>query len=316
MSIVDRALRRRKKIAEWEANLEELYKKYPRLGEIAHLLAQISLEVVYLQMGQGKMGLTLEELNKKRTALLNEKKALFEKYALPENIEAVKWDCPLCEDRGFLNVGEKCACLLAEESQQRWELSGLGPRQKKQTFNSFSLKWYEDKKRYRTILEECVSFAENICRGKAVDNLLLCGNIGTGKTHLCSAIANYVLQAGISVAYLKIGILMDLIREAKYNFDSQVVRPINRLQSLYQVDLLIIDDLGTEVVSDFVREQLFYLIDERLNFHLPWIISTNLSLNEIGTLYEDRLSDRILGTSTVLKFTGASIRQQLKVLRG
>ena len=75
------------------------------------------------------------------------------------------------------------------------------------------------------------------------------------------------------------------------------------------MDLLIIDDLGTEVSTDFVREQLFYLFDERISYCLPWVISTNLMPNEIGTIYEDRLSDRILGTSRVLKFSGTSVRQ-------
>lgn len=315
MSLGERALKRQKKIAEWEIRVGALYEKYPRLGEIARLLAQMSLETVYLGMGQGKMGMTQEELVKARQALLSEKKVLFKKYNLPKNIDQVWWDCPQCEDRGFLNVGEKCTCLLEEEMRQRWELSGLGPEQKEQTFKNFFLNWYKDKKRYALILQQCVEFAEKICAREKVDNLFLSGSIGTGKTHLCSAIANYVLQAGVNVAYLKIGIMLDLIRESKYNFEKNAVVFSDRLKSLYRVDLLIIDDLGTEVATDFVREQLFYLFDERINFRLPWIISTNLLPNEIGAIYEDRLSDRILGTSTILKFTGPSIRQQLKVLR-
>ncbi|MGI6587519.1 MAG: ATP-binding protein [Peptococcia bacterium] len=315
MSLGERAVKRQKKLAEWEARVEALHQKYPRLGEISRLLAQMSLEIVYLAMGQGKMGMTVEELDKARQALQSEKRALFKKYNLPENIDGVWWDCPKCEDRGFLNIGEKCTCLLEEEIQQRWKFSGLGPEQKEQTFKNFSLEWYEDKKRYALILQQCVEFAEKICAGEKVDNLFLCGSIGTGKTHLCSAIANYVLQAGVNVAYLKIGTMLDFIREYKYNFEKNVVAFSNRLKSLYRVNLLIIDDLGTEVATDFVREQLFYLFDERINYRLPWVISTNLLPNEIGATYEDRLSDRILGTSTILKFTGPSVRQ-LKIVRG
>ena len=116
---------------------------------------------------------------------------------------------------------KKCACLLAEESQQRWELVVWGPT-KKQTFNSFSLRWYEDKKRYRTILEN-VSLLPKIFVEVKLWTIFYYVGILVPENCLCSAIANYVLQAGISVAYLK-KVLMDLIREAKYNFDSQVVQ--------------------------------------------------------------------------------------------
>lgn len=314
MPLAGRALRRQNKITEWETRVEALHKKYPRLGEISRLIAQISMETVLMGMGKGKMGMTWEELDKARETLLEEKRVLFKKYNLPENIDRVWWDCEKCEDRGFLGVGEKCTCMLQAEREIHWKSSGLAPQQKEQTFNTFSLNWYEDKERYRTILKQCIEFAEKLGAGEKAENLLLYGAIGTGKTHLCSAIANFVLQSGLDVVYLKIGTLLDLIREAKYNFEKNATFTAKQLQNLYRVRLLIIDDLGTEVSTDFVKEQLLHLFDERINYRLPWVISTNLSPNDISAMYEDRLSDRILGASQVLKFTGASIRK-LKTAR-
>lgn len=314
MSLGERALKRQKKVADWESRIEALHQKYPRLGEISRLFSRMSLELVMLEMGQGKMGMTREELLRAQEALQAEKKQLLEKYHLPENIYDIWWECPKCQDTGFSGIGEKCTCLLQEEQQARQHDSGLPPEQQEQTFNSFSLKWYEDKARYRTILQQCIEFAEKVCAGEKTDNLFLCGTIGTGKTHLCSAITNYVLQAGKSVVYLKIGTLLDLIREYKFNFEKDNTITPQHLRDLFQVDLLIIDDLGTEVSTDFVREQLFYLFDERINYRRPWVISTNLLPNEIGAIYEDRLSDRILGTSRILKFSGTSIRQ-LKAIK-
>jgi DNA replication protein DnaC len=314
MNLAERALKRQKKIADWESRIEALHQKYPRLGEISRLFSRMSLDMVMLEMGQGKMGMTREELIQAQEALQAEKKQLLEKYHLPENIYDIWWDCPKCQDTGFSGIGEKCACLLQEEQQARRHDSGLTPEQQEQTFNSFSLQWYEDKTRYRAILQQCIEFAEKVCAGEKTDNLFLCGTIGTGKTHLCSAITNYVLQAGRSVVYLKIGALLDLIREYKYNFEKDDAITPQHLRDLFQVDLLIIDDLGTEVSTDFVREQLFYLFDERINYRRPWVISTNLMPNEVGAIYEDRLSDRILGTSRILKFTGTSIRQ-LKAIK-
>lgn len=308
MSQAGRALKRQKKIAEWETRVEMLHKKYPRLGEIAQLFAQMSLELAMLGMNKGKMGMTGEELLKAREALQAEKNTLIKEYNLPGNIYEVWWECEQCQDTGFIGIGEKCTCLMQEELLARWQDSGLAPEQKDQGFKTFSLKWYDDKERYKSILQHCIEFAEKVCAREKTENLFLCGAIGTGKTHLCSAIANYVLQAGLDVAYLKIGTILDLIREYKFNYDKADTTTYFELKGLYRVSLLIIDDLGTEVSTDFVREQLFYLFDERINYHLPWVISTNLLPNEIGTMYEDRLSDRILGTSRILKFTGNSIR--------
>jgi DNA replication protein DnaC len=309
MLLSGRALKRKKKLAEWEARLELLHKKYPRLGEIAKLFGQISLELAMLEVGKGKMGMSREELLKSLENLQAEKDILLRKFNLPKNIYDIWWDCEKCQDTGFIGVGKKCTCLIQEEMQGRWNFSGLAPEQKDQTFNNFSLDWYDDKEKYRSILQYSIGFAEKVCSGERTENLFICGPIGTGKTHLCSAIANFVLQTGINVVYLKTGKIMDMIREYKLNPDKAEISLNNELKSFYRVNLLIIDDLGTEVSTDFVREQLFYLLDERINYRLPWVISTNLMPNEIGTIYEDRLSDRILGTSRVLKFTGRSIRQ-------
>ncbi len=309
MSLAERALKRQKKVVDWETRIEMLHKKYPRLGEIAQLFAQMSLELAMLGLNKGKMGMTREELLKAQEALQAEKKTLIKEYNLPTNIYEVWWECKQCQDTGFIGIGQKCQCLLQEELLARWQDSGLAPEQKEQSFQTFSLKWYEDKERYKSILQHCIEFAEKVCAGEKTENLFLCGAIGTGKTHLCSAIANYVLQSGLAVAYLKIGTILNLIREYKFNFDKADSTTYHELKGLYRVSLLIIDDLGTEVSTDFVREQLFILFDERINYRLPWVISTNLLPNEIGTMYEDRLSDRILGTSKILKFTGNSIRQ-------
>lgn len=306
---IDNNLKRQKKIAEWETRIQLLHKKYPRLEEIARLFSQFALELVMVEMGSGKMGMTKEELIKAKEALQMEKKSIILANRLPPNIYDIWWDCEKCKDTGFVKAGVKCECRLKEEMQARWQASGLSPEQEKQTFANFSLEWYEDKERYRNILEKALAFTENVIKGDKTDNLLFHGPVGTGKTHLCSAIANHVLQAGISVVYLKTGILLDLIRNAK--FDPE--KGTSYIESLYRVGLLILDDLGTENLTDFAKEQIFLLLDMRLNYHLPWVISTNLSPNALDAHYELRFIDRIMGTSQVLKFTGESIRQKKKL---
>lgn len=316
MTLEMRNVKRSRKIAEWENRIETLHNKYPRLGQISGLFSELALELALLDLGRAKLGMPREEILKAQEALQAEKQTIIREYGLPGNIYEVWWDCEKCRDTGFTNIGEKCSCLLQEELQERWQSSGLSPQQKAQTFSSFSLEWYKDKERYRNILQITLDFAENLAskcgQGK---NLLLCGPVGTGKTHLCSAIANYVLQSGVNVVYLKISKLLDMIRENKYKSDDDKYREnIRRLEAAYHVGLLIIDDLGTETLTDFAREQLFLILDERINHRLPWVISTNLLPNVIESHYGDRISDRLVCNSTILKFTGESVRQRKSVI--
>lgn len=312
---ISRSLKRQRKIEEWEERIEKLHKKYTRLEEISQLFAQIALELGLLELGKkGSLGMSKEELLKAQEALQLEKKNILNEHGLPQNIYDIWWDCELCHDTGFRDIGVKCSCLIKEELASRYQLSGLSPEQQRQTFASFSLEWYKEKERFQDIVRECQRFTEKVRQKKPVENLLLYGPVGTGKTHLCSAIANSILEAGLPVIYLKISKLLDIMREYRLSLDKDEQSNYNQgLQRLYKVGVLIIDDLGTENSTDFVREQLFTLLDERINYHLPWVISTNLNPNEVGSLYEDRLSDRIMGTSRLLKFTGESVRQLRKI---
>lgn len=311
MGLAARGAKRQAKIAEWELRTKLLHEKIPRLGEISQLFARMALETGLLELSRGKMNLSGQELEKARAALLEERRGLLRAAGLSENIYEIWWDCPKCQDTGFVSPGVKCSCLLIEEMKENLELSGLAPEQSKQTFRGFSLDWYKDKKHMKNILTECLDFAEKIVTNQETENILMHGPVGTGKTHLCSAIANYCLEAGVRVMYLKVSPLLDLIRESKFNQESGAQEEQKKfLQSLYRVPLLIIDDLGTENLTDFAKEQLLLLFDGRINHRLPWVVSTNLNLKSLDAQYELRLIDRLVGTSRVLKFTGDSIRMR------
>lgn len=315
MALQSSGVKRQKKIEEWDNRIRLLHQKYPRLDEISKLYARFSLELAMAELGSGKMGIGKNEIIKAQEALMLERNEIIKKNKLPYNIYDIWWDCELCQDTGFTQPGVKCKCKEREQFLVRFQDSGLSPEQERQTFGSFSLDWYTDKQKHREILGKCLDFAEKVSVGQPAENLFLYGTVGTGKTHLCSAIANYVLKAGKSVVYLKTSQLMDLIRQYKFNNFPDEQSQEQKLKLLYQVNLLIIDDLGTENSSDFVKEQLLLLIDDRINQQTPWVISTNLTPNEIGKIYEDRLSDRILGTSQILKFEGESIRRQKKLMK-
>ncbi len=303
----ERTLKRQKKIQEWEQRIKLLYQKYPRLAEIDRLYKQMAMDLALLGLGKNRMDMSAEELEQALNSLREEKKRILESQGISEKVFEVWWDCPKCQDLGYLSPGVKCSCLLKEEEESRLSRSGLAPEQRKQTFENFSLHYYAEPQKYKAILETCRTFAYRVSAGEKVPNLVLTGPVGTGKTHLSSAIANHVLAAGKAVLYIKIVRLLDLLREVKFqdkDFDNDL------WQYITQVDLLIIDDLGTETLTDFAGEQILNILDERINYHLPFVLNTNLSPTELDAHYELRLVDRITGTSKFLVFSGDSIRQR------
>lgn len=312
LSKIDRALRKQRKIEEWEQRIEALHSQYPRLAEIDLLSKQLAMELALMGIGRNKTDLSVEELKNAIASLQEEKRQILHSQTLSEKVYEIWWDCPACQDTGFIRPGVKCECLVKEEAELRLQRSGLSPAQKEQSFDNFLLKYYTDKPRYANILTICRTFAEKVSKGSPTENLVLTGPVGVGKTHLSSAIANKVIQAGKMVVYIKIGHLLDLLRESKFQDNEEQRR---YLHYLIRADLLLIDDLGTEVLTDFAGEQILNVLDERLNYKLPWVISTNLTPTELDAHYELRLVDRIAGTSRFLIFSGDSIRRR-KLLGG
>ncbi len=306
--------RRLQRIAEWEERLKLVYKKVPGVEKIDRLLARQAIELAMLELKNSPES-EKEKARSKREELLKKKNGMIVAGGLPENICEIWWECNKCQDTGLVAPGIRCSCSAQEIYSERWQLCGLTPEQQGQTFESFSLDWYKDKAKQKENLKICYDFAEKLAEGNLAENLFIFGNVGTGKTHMCSAIAQYILSAGKSVVYLKSGNLLDVLRQQKLNASADEASLDKKIQAIRNADLLIIDDLGTENASDFVREQLLLIIDDRINKRLSWIISTNLAPNEIGAVYEDRLSDRILGLSKIIKFEGESVRRQKKIMK-
>jgi DNA replication protein DnaC len=309
--LMESASKRARKIEEMERRVESLHRAHPELEYISQEIAGNARKLIQLLAASGSPE-ACEVIHGDQERLFQRRSETLGKYGLDMSVYEPKWDCPKCQDRGFIEPGEKCDCQKNIEWTDRWNNSGLAPGQAEQTFDLFSLHWYEDQASYRRILEETLLFAERVSSGERSENLLLYGPVGTGKTHLCSAVANYVLQAGKTVLYLKIGKILDLIRQTRFEDFSQRDKSMETLNRIYRVDLLIIDDLGVESQTDFTQEQLLYLLDERLIHRLPWMISTNLTPDELEAHYEDRLSDRLLGLSKIFKFSGQSIRWMRK----
>lgn len=314
----------KKKInAEYEANLrkQELYKKYPKLQEIDDKLTSLAISTTKSIINNNDKKL-LEELNNNITKLKNEKSKILKSINISEDFFEPHYECSLCKDSGYITnsdyTSSMCSCLkqkLYNEQYNKANISNLNT----QNFENFSDLYYSDKvdeNKYHTNISprENINLIKNICF-KFIENfedinqknLLFTGNTGLGKTFLSSAIANELLKKGKNVLYQTAPVMLDSIID--YRFGK--TKDSNILDSILNVDLLIIDDLGTECMNSMKFTELFNIINTRLlnqNKVTKTIISTNLNLKNLYSAYDERIVSRIVGNYDICYFFGDDIR--------
>ena len=187
-----------------------------------------------------------------------------------------------------------------------------------ENFSKFSFRYYSDDYIDETIglspltnMQKVVAGCKSFIRhfDKKRDNLLLLGNTGVGKTFLANCIARELLDKGHTVIYLTSFRLFDILEKYKFGKDEDsTYEAANQFEYILDCDLLIIDDLGTELNNAFTNSQLYLIINERLLRHKSTVISTNLSLNNINTSYGERIFSRIVSSYQVHRIVGEDIR--------
>ncbi len=235
----------------------------------------------------------------------------------PDYLDPV-YTCPDCRDTGW--VGNKhCHCFDREIVSLFYTQSGLAEVLKKENFDTFDLNFYrtdlideKSKKSSREImtgaLNTCKKFAAEYGNGKQNDYLLLSGAAGLGKTFLTHCIAKVLIDKGRSVIYYSAGELFDTLAKNRFNRGDEIDAEGFDDEYLSGCDLLIIDDLGTELTNTFVGSALFQLLNTRIARGRGMVISTNLSPQEIGRTYSDRISSRIMENFILIRAFGEDIR--------
>lgn len=242
--------------------------------------------------------------------LLQRRRRLIVGYGYPEDYLDVHYECPLCSDKGY--VGEKmCSCLRRELVMAGYESSGIGELLRTQSFETFSLDYYRTNPKVfaamTAVLSDVLSYAESF-HGTGSGNLAFFGGTGLGKTHLSSAVAKRVIEAGYDVMYVTaIGMISDFEYRRFGSADTSDVSPTTRY---FDCDLLIIDDLGTEISNQFSISTIYSVINARLNAKKPMIISTNLNTDDFRKRYWDRITSRVLGEFYIEQFVGIDVRAQ------
>lgn len=295
---------------------EEVYAKIPAFRDLAEQVPDIAVSYLYSRLGekQGERISSPAFVRPELEKIAARKKQLLLSHGYPEDYLDPSYECPLCKDTGFID-GRKCKCFKQKEIELLYSHSHLKELVKEQNFDVLSEAYYEgdDLKRFRAASSACRRMAAQF--DDVYRNLYLYGTTGTGKSFLSICVAKELLESGHSVLYFSAAALFDKL--SMYSFDPKVREDLRSFTSdLYSCDLLIIDDLGTELTNQFISAQLFTCLNERHLNRKSTVISTNLSLREMQARYSDRVFSRITNDYELYKLTGRDIRITKRRLKG
>ena len=299
---------------------EEAYARVPELRRLDDRIASLVPQAAASAMGHGP---SLEELRAESLDLQARRAELLVENGWPMTWLDGAWDCPKCRDTGYVR-GEMCSCLkrLYDKAQAQ-DLSAL-LKLGSESFGTFDLGLYDDRPdpvsgvaprvQMETVFGICYDYA--LYFGKRRENYLFRGGTGLGKTFLSACIAREVAKQGFSVVYETAVGALAAFEEQRFSRDGEdAARAEALVRRMSGCDLLILDDLGTEMMTEFTRSALYTLINTRLLGRKKTVISTNLTAAQMEKRYTPQIVSRLEGEYQVLSFAGSDIRA-LKKERG
>lgn len=292
-----------------EAEEKALYEAYPEIKEIGGDLAELSIERAISRMSGRE---DADSYESKKESLIKRRKDLLRQAGKAEDFLERRYSCPECEDTGYVD-GNMCRCLKEFVVKAFYRESGLSEVLRKENFGNFSLDIFsKETKNYemsqyenmKNNLDTAVSYCDDFAEKGG--NLLFIGKAGQGKTYLSNCIAERLLREGHFVLYETINGILSIYSSYINNKADKDIRELN--DRFFDAELLIIDDLGTESLNSLMLSHIFELINNRIVYNRPTIISTNLGLGELREKYSERVASRIMGNYKVCHFYGDNIR--------
>lgn len=299
-----------------EERTSEIYDSIPEYRALEDEISHLSVEYAKKRLNNDEASPNLDE----QIQLISEKKErLLTKHGYPIDYLKPVYTCPDCQDTGYIGT-KKCHCFEKEIVNYLYSQSNLKDILARENFSHFNIELYPDdyveestgqtpRDNMRNILNKTRDFLAHFDTDPA--NLLLYGNTGVGKTFLTNCIAKELLDSYHTVVYLTSLQLFDILETYKFDHELSYEEKDARISYILDSELLIIDDLGTELNNSFISSQLYYCIDTRLNHRHSTIISTNLSFDDLRGQYSERIFSRLTSNYTLLKLTGDDIRLQL-----
>lgn len=296
-----------------EERRQEIYRKLPVVRQLEAEIAESSVACAK-KLLEGDSG-ALDRLRETLRDLREQKGLIIKAAGYPNDYLELHYRCPDCRDTGLID-GIKCHCFLQAQMRLLHSQSNLEGVLERENFKALSFAYYDDVEilpqigitnaaYMRRVVKGCKDFVRDF--DKKHENLLFTGSTGVGKTFLTNCIARELMSSYHSVIYLTASDLFDVFSKNKFDYDNtEDMKDMYRF--ILDCDLLIIDDLGTELNNSFTSSQLFYCINERMNMNRSTIISTNLTLARLRDSYTDRVTSRIMSGYTIIPLYGNDIR--------
>ena len=305
---------------ELDRRKEQVYKALPELKSIDEEMVHDSITAAKLSLAGNETA--LRELNAHNAQRILKKQELLANASIPEDYLQPQYVCPLCKDTGYVN-SEKCICFKQSIVNLLYSQSNVQGALREENFSSFSFDYYDNRyvdetlkqtplKNIQYVVSEAKRFIADF--DDKYENLLIYGNTGVGKTFLSNCIAKELLDSSHTVIYLTSFQLFDILEKYKFNSSDDLDEIRNQFEYILDCDLLIIDDIGTEMNNTFITSQLYQCINERHLKQKSTVISTNLSFDQLKNNYSERIFSRISSNYILLKIIGDDIRLQ-KLLR-
>lgn len=303
-----------------ERRLQEVRDAIPDMLSLDRQIRLLSYQHAADRLAGGSDSL---ELSAEIQKITDKKKELLTAHGFPADYLKPVYECEDCQDTGYID-GAKCHCFEKEIVRFLYSQSNLQDILEHENFSHFNLEYYPDdyteeatgetpRDNMRNILETVKSFLSGF--SNTPGNLLLYGNTGVGKTFLTNCIAKELLDRSYTVVYLTSLKLFDILETYKFDRELSQEEKNASISYILNSDLLIIDDLGTELNNSFTSSQLYHCIDTRLTNHRSTIISTNLSFDDLRERYSERIFSRITSNYTLLKITGDDIRLKKAIMQ-
>lgn len=294
---------------------DEVRAKAPEFAQIEATLARCGAELVKSVLNGGA---SIDKIKDTALSAQHKKQEILKKLSLPSDYLDDIYSCEKCYDTGFDEAGRRCDCLMALVSKYIGKNSNITDIMKGQTFDRFDFELYADQpeENGRSVFdiakkarEKAEKFADTFDETGA--NLYIYGAAGTGKTFLSSCIANRALDRGLGVYYASAFGLLDMLERIKFGkyTEDELASAENAENYAYNVDLLIIDDVGTEFVTAYSAAALFNIINTRLTKGKSTVISSNFGPAKIDEIYGTRMASRITGEFELIPFIGKDLRR-------
>ncbi len=287
-----------------EKRLQEVHSKVPEFRSLDDEAASAASSLGKLSISGDEDA--LRSLEEKLSGIQEKRSGLLERAGFPADYLNPVFDCPDCRDTGFID-GKKCHCLKQRIINALYLQSHIMDSLAENNFGNCDLSLFSDEVRpeMEKVYEEAKGFVSDFPEGSR--NFLFLGNVGSGKTFLADCISKALLDKGFSVVYFSSFRLFEFLADTVFHSDDVADRS-DRFNNIYDSDLLIIDDLGTENTNSFVAAQLFNVLNERKLRKKSTIISSNLSLEKIKDIYSERSLSRIIGNYELFCFRGEDLR--------